>query len=233
MSEGLGSSPTGSLTARGTDAVFGAAKVPSGIKGIDVSRWQGTVNWAGWKAKGKTFAYVKATEGVTYRNRYYPAQFRGAARVGMFRGAYHYALPNKSSGRAQANFFVGNGGRWTKNGTTLPGVLDIEYNPYGSTCYGKSKRAMVAWISSFTNRYKALTGRDAVIYTNLDWWKRCTGNSTKFNQTNPLWVARYASKVGTLPGKWPFYTFWQYGTKPLDQDHFNGARSRLVALARG
>ncbi len=46
-------------------------------------------------------------------------------------------------------------------------------------------------------------------------------------------MARYARSVGTLPGGWPFYTFWQYTSRPLDQNRFNGRRSRLVALARG
>ena len=68
-------------------------------------------------------------------------------------------------------------------------------------------------LSSPSTRRK--TTRDAVIYTTADWWKRCTGNTTKFNQTNPLWVARYGtSSPGTLPGKWPFYTFWQYSSSP-------------------
>jgi len=205
----------------------------SGVQGIDVASWQRSVNWRYWKARGKSFAYVKATEGTSYSNPYFPAQYRGAAKVGMFRGAYHFGIPNGASGSAQARYFVAHGGAWKANGRTLPGVLDIEYNPYGSTCYGLSDRQMVAWVKSFTRRYKALTGRDAVIYTTTGWWARCTGNSKAFNRTNPLWIARYAGKVGKLPGGWNFYTFWQYTSKPLDQDRFSAKRSRLVALAKG
>ncbi len=72
------------------------------------------------------------------------------------------------------------------------------------------------------------------IYTTTDWWTTCTGNSGAFGSTNPLFVARYASTVGTLPAGWGFYTFWQYadaGTFPGDQDYFNGAIDRLQALA--
>lgn len=210
-----------------------SAAAVSGVTGIDVASWQKTVNWKSWKKSGRSFAYVKATEGTSYRNPYFRSQYDGSMKVGMIRGAYHFAAPASSSGYTQANYFVRYGGAWTKDGKTLPGVLDIEYNPYGATCYGLSKKKMVAWVTSFTARYKALTGRDAVIYTNLDWWKRCTGNSKKFSLTNPLWVARYSSRVGTLPGGWPYYTFWQYGTQPLDQDRFNGKRSRLTVLANG
>ncbi|NUR94401.1 MAG: lysozyme, partial [Kribbellaceae bacterium] len=164
---------------------------------------------------------------------YFAKQYNWSYNVGMIRGAYHFATPNTSSGATQAGYFAGSGGGWSGDGKTLPGALDIEYNPYGATCYGLSQSSMVSWIRDFLNTYKSRTGRDAVIYTNLDWWSTCTGNTTAFNSTNPLWVARYASSVGTLPGGWPFYTFWQWTSSPIDQSHFNGDYSRLQALANG
>jgi GH25 family lysozyme M1 (1,4-beta-N-acetylmuramidase) len=213
--------------------ITAARAAPSGVNGIDVSGWQRTVNWSYWRSNGKSFAYVKATEATSYRNPYFPAQYTGARNVGLIRGAYHFALPNRSGGSAQASYFVAHGGAWRRDGHTLPGALDIEYNPYGGTCYGMSKPHMVSWIRAFNGRYKALTHRDAVIYTTLDWWTTCTGNSTAFRYTNPLWVARYAKSVGRLPGGWPFYTFWQYGSSPLDQNHFSAKHKRLVVLANG
>ena len=48
----------------------------------------------------------------------------------MVRGAYHFANPRTSSGADQARYFVQNGGAWTADGKTLPGLLDIEFNPY-------------------------------------------------------------------------------------------------------
>ncbi|WP_350278900.1 lysozyme [Kribbella sp. HUAS MG21] len=203
------------------------------VDGIDVSSHQGNVNWTYWWGQGKRFAYVKATEGTSYKNPYFAQQYNGSYNVGMIRGAYHFALPNSSSGATQANYFATNGGGWSRDGKTLPGALDIEYNPYGATCYGKTQAGMVSWIRDFLTTYKSRTGRDAVIYTNLDWWTRCTGNTTAFNATNPLWVARYSSTVGTLPGGWPFYTFWQWTSSPIDQNRFNGDYSRLQALANG
>jgi GH25 family lysozyme M1 (1,4-beta-N-acetylmuramidase) len=214
----------------GTPADMGTAAV---VDGIDVSSHQGNVDWNYWWNQGKRFAYVKATEGTSYRNPYFAQQYNGSYNVGMIRGAYHFALPNSSSGATQANYFASNGGGWSRDGKTLPGALDIEYNPYGATCYGLSQSAMVSWIRDFLNTYKARTGRDAVIYTNYDWWSRCTGNTTAFNSTNPLWVARYSSTVGTLPGGWPYYTFWQWTSSPIDQNRFNGDYSRLQALANG
>ncbi|SDN32225.1 lysozyme [Allokutzneria albata] len=216
-----------------TDPAPTDPQIMASVAGIDVSGHQGNVNWqAQWNA-GKRFAYVKATEGTGYKNPYFAQQYNGSYNIGMVRGSYHFALPDRSSGAAQANYFVNNGGGWSKDGKTLPGALDIEYNPYGATCYGLSQQAMVNWILDFSNTYKARTGRYPMIYTSTSWWSTCTGNRGDFSNTNPLWVARYASSVGALPHAWRFYTIWQYSETPIDQNTFNGAYDRLVAMANG
>ncbi|WP_018157230.1 lysozyme [Demetria terragena] len=203
------------------------------VEGIDVSKWQGNVDWKAQWGLGHRFAYVKATEGTYNKSATFAQQYNGSHDVGMIRGAYHFANPTDSSGSVQADYFVKNGGGWSSDGKTLPGVLDIEWNPYeGNDCWDMSASAMVSWIKSFTARYKTLTGRDAVIYTNTNWWKQCTGNSSAFAK-NPLWIARYNSTVGTLPAGWSTYTFWQYTDTPMDQDVFNGDLTRLKALAKG
>ena len=201
--------------------------------GIDVSSHQGNVDWASWWNQGKKFAYAKATEGTYYTNPYFAQQYNGSYNIGMIRGAYHFATPDTTSGATQANYFVDHGGGWSGDGRTLPGTLDIEYNPYGATCYGLSLSAMVNWIRDFSNQYRARTGRDAVIYTTTDWWTQCTGNNGSFGTTNPLWIARYSSSPGTLPAGWGVQTIWQYTSSPLDEDNFNGAYDRLQALANG
>jgi GH25 family lysozyme M1 (1,4-beta-N-acetylmuramidase) len=207
------------------------------VEGVDVASHQGNVDWPRLRDSGVRWAYVKATEGTYYRNNYFTQQYNGSYDAGMIRGAYHFANPKDSSGAAQANYFVDHGGGWSKDGKTLPGVLDIEYNPYdGNDCYDLSASAMVNWIRDFTSTYKSRTGRDAVIYTTTNWWTACTGNSGSFGSTNPLWIARYASAPGALPGGWGFHTFWQYtSTGPIVGDHnvFNGAYDRLQALANG
>ncbi len=118
----------------------------------------------------------------------------------------------------------------------LPGVLDIEWNPYGASRYGLGRAAMVDWIRDFTTTYRARTGRDAVIYTATSWWKECTGDNAGFGATNPLRVARYDTTVGELPAGRPVHTMWQYtATGPIVGDHnrFNGAPDRVQALANG
>jgi GH25 family lysozyme M1 (1,4-beta-N-acetylmuramidase) len=209
-----------------------AATLPHGL---DVSSHQGNVNWTAVKSHGAEFAYIKATEGNYYTNPYWAQQYKGAYNVRIIRGAYHFANPSKSTGAAQADYFIHLGGGWTSDGWTLPGALDMEYNPYGSECYGLSKSGMVSWITSFLNEYHTRMHIWAVIFTTAGWWNTCTGNSTTFRTNDPLWLAHYASIPGTIPGGWSFYTFWQYadsGTFPGDQDVFNGSYSRLQVLAK-
>lgn len=220
--------PTRSAT---TQAV--AATTASVVYGIDVSSWQGNVDWNYWWNQGMRFAYVKATEGTSYTNSYFAQQYNGSYNRGYIRGSYHFALPNKSSGATQADYFISHGGGWSRDGKTLPGALDIEFNPYGSTCYGLSQSAMRSWIASFTSRYKYRTGRDAVIYTNRNWWIQCTGDTGQFGSTNPLWIANYSTSTPPLPAGWSYYTFFQYTSSPLDKNKFNGAYDRLQALANG
>jgi GH25 family lysozyme M1 (1,4-beta-N-acetylmuramidase) len=200
------------------------------VRGIDVSSHQGKVNWKRWWRKGKRFVWIKATEGTGYRNPYFNQQYNGSWKRGFIRGAYHFALPNRSSGAAQARYFSRHGGGWSNDGRTLPGVLDMEYNPYGSTCYGLSRAKMAKWIRSFTKVYHAKWNRWPVIYTSTSWWNRCVKGSV--SRTSPLWVARYAARPGRLPHKWRSWRVWQYSSSPIDKNVFNGGKGRLVRFAK-
>ncbi|CAM5462054.1 Lysozyme OS=Streptomyces alboniger OX=132473 GN=CP975_24205 PE=3 SV=1 [Streptomyces alboniger] len=205
-------------------------------EGVDVSSHQGNVAWQTLWNSGVRWAYVKATESTSYKNPYFTQQYTGSYNVGMIRGAYHFATPDTSSGAAQATYFASNGGGWSRDGRTLPGALDIEWNPYGAACFGKSQSAMVSWIRDFLTTYKARTGRDAVIYTATSWWKQCTGDYSGFGASNPLWIARYNTSPGELPAGWGFHTMWQYtssGPTVGDHNKFNGALDRVQALANG
>ncbi|QCX75766.1 Lysozyme M1 precursor [Streptomyces sp. YIM 121038] len=205
-------------------------------RGHDVSSHQKNVDWPGAKAKGARFVYVKATESHTYRNPYFRQQYDGSRAAGLLRGAYHFALPNRSSGATQAAYFLRNGGQWTADGWTLPPALDIEHNPYGDRkCYGLSKARMVAWIKAFSDEVRRRSGRTPVIYTTTKWWNDCTGASRAFGG-HPLWLARWSAAPEPLPSGWSSWTFWQYadrGPLPGDQNLFGGSTAQLKRFARG
>jgi GH25 family lysozyme M1 (1,4-beta-N-acetylmuramidase) len=204
------------------------------LPGIDVSSHQGDIDWAR-VAPHVDFVYTKATEGTYYRNAYFENQYEGPYHYGVIRGAYHFAVPDNSSGTAQADYFIAHGGGWSADGLTLPGALDIEYNPYGAECYGLTTSQMVSWIRNFVTEYAAREHAYPVIYTTTGWWKACTGDSGAFTSLDPVWVPNYTpAGAGPMPGDWGFYTFWQYadsGSQPGDQDVFNGAYKQLKTLA--
>lgn len=207
---------------------------PNRTIGIDVSSYQGNVNWAGQWQFGIRFAYIKATEGTSYQNPYFAQQYNGSYHTGIIRGAYHFGIPNQPA-VAQADYFTSHGGGWSRDGKTLPPALDIEYNPYGATCYGLSPSAMVTWLRTFANEVHKRAHRYPVIYTTTDWWRTCTGNSPALAKTDPLWIANWSSSPGTLPAGWKTWKFWQTsdGGGVLDHDVFNGGWQALKKFALG
>ncbi|QKW07938.1 peptidoglycan-binding protein [Streptomyces sp. NA04227] len=227
----------GSGVAEHTGREIPAPLAAGAVKGLDVSSHQGNVDWGAVAAKGAKFAYVKATESHTYRNPNFGQQYGGSAKAGLIRGAYHFASPEKSSGARQADYFVDHGGGWTADGRTLPGALDVEYNPdQGNDCYGLGKGAMTKWIGDFLERYKQRTGRYPVIYSTTDWWRKCTGNTSAFANKSPLWIANYGGSALPLPSGWSTYTIWQTarsGPLPGDQNVFNGSLNDLKTFAKG
>jgi GH25 family lysozyme M1 (1,4-beta-N-acetylmuramidase) len=222
-------------------AVASPAQAQTRVAGIDVSNYQGSINWTSVRNSGVQWAYIKATEGTTYKDPRFNTNYVAAYNAGVIRGAYHFARPGSSSGAAQANYFASNGGGWSADNLTLPGAVDLEAPPSGAACYGLTTTQMRNWITDFYNTYKAATGRDVVIYTTASWWNSCTGSWTGMASKSPLWIAHWGAAAPTLPAGWSSttWTFWQYTATGsvsgiagnVDRDHFNGSRDRLLALA--
>ena len=203
-------------------------------QGIDVSHFQGNIDWKKAKKDGVQFAWIKATEGTGYTDPKFGANYRGAYKAGVIRGAYHFARPGSSGGGAQAKYFVKHGGAWSADGKTLPGALDLE-----AGCSGLSQKQMRNWISDFHDTYLAKTGRHVVIYTTASWWKSCTGGWKGLGKKSPMWVAHWGVSTPSVPNGWSTWTAWQYTSGghvngvsgKVDRNRFNGSRDRLVALA--
>ena len=218
-----------------------------GVQGLDVSGHQPSVDWQQQWNMGARFAYVKATEGSYFTSDSFNSQYQGSRNVGMIRGAYHFAIPNGSSGSDQARFFVQNGGGWSADGYTMPPVLDFEFNPYagrtingfyfGNTCYDMSPAQLASWVRDFGSTMQSLTGRLPVIYTNTSWWRQCLGDPPGFGNY-PLWVASYpataTNDAGPVPSSWDTYSIWQYSsTGPFagDSNVWNGTLAQLKEFA--
>lgn len=178
---------------------------------------------------------VQATEGISYKNPRYPSQTENAA-PGVFHGAIHFASAASSSGADQAKFFLNNGGNWTADGETLPGVLEMEGNIAGKLCHGMEADEITAWMADFSNTYKQATGRPPILFLSAKWWEQCAGNDTSFGAEHPLWLANWADEMGELPVGWKEATFWQYAAMSGnggEGDVFLGSRDELTRFALG
>lgn len=172
------------------------------MQGIDVSNWQGTVNWAKAKAAGTSFAIVKATEGTGFVDKQFAANWAGAKKAGVIRGAYHYARPELDA-KAQAKHFVDT---VKPEAGDLFLVLDLEATK------GKSKADVLKWTSEFVAEIKAKTGHVPFLYTYPSFWRDTLGNP-KDTFGCPLWIAHYGAKTPSIPGGWTDYAIWQYSDK--------------------
>jgi GH25 family lysozyme M1 (1,4-beta-N-acetylmuramidase) len=211
------------------------------INGIDVSSHDHsggkTLNWP-TLAGSMEFAYVKATEGTTYTNPYFAADNRDAKAAGLYVGAYAFGRPDLGNPVGQADHFV-DSMAFTHDGQTLPPFLDMEW-PYSSlglpTCYGLSTSAMNSWMQSFLSRVESRTGVVPMIYTNVNWWNPCTGNSAAFSHYL-LDIASCNTSAPSVPGWGTNWTFWQYNipdcdsTLTHDSNVYRGTRAQLAALA--
>ncbi|MBB2934681.1 uncharacterized protein with LGFP repeats/GH25 family lysozyme M1 (1,4-beta-N-acetylmuramidase) [Amycolatopsis bartoniae] len=231
------------VQAHQTMRAMATAQAPAGTPGMDVSHYQNTVDWNAAAANGAKFAYVKATEGTSYTDPQFTTNYTGAANAGLARGAYHFALPSDSDGATQATYFLAHGGGWVADGRTLPPVLDIEYNPYGTAdwtgwCYNQTPAQITAWITDFTTTIHDRTNRWPVLYTTNGWWSHCTADSTAF-ANDPLWIAPSNSDIPgspAIPASWSAYTFYQWATSgalPGDQDVYNNATTDLATFTTG
>jgi GH25 family lysozyme M1 (1,4-beta-N-acetylmuramidase) len=211
-----------------------ASAVSAHAIGIDVSRWQHnpSINWAKVKADGVTFAFIKATEGSFYTNSYYDADRAATKRVGIYRGAYHFARPSKGSAARQARYFVARAGRHQGVGD-LPPVLDLEAR-------GRlGVRGLRTWTRTWLETVQNLTGRTPIIYTSPSFWEDNLGNSRAF-ASYPLWIAHYGVSQPRVPGGWDRWTFWQRRNTgrvngisgPVDINRFNGTAAQLARLAQ-
>ncbi|MEU4478109.1 GH25 family lysozyme [Micromonospora sp. NPDC023966] len=224
-----------------TTSASTSATTPAGytVRGIDVSSHDhnlGPIDWPAVATNGYKFAYIKSTEGQTYRNPYFAEDYAAAKAAGLLVGAYHFARPDGRDPITEANFFVDNA-QFAKDSQTLVPMVDIEW-PYWSgapTCYGLTTTEMSSWIKSFTDQVKSRIGRPVMIYTNTNYWNPCTGNNATFG-ANPLDIAGYTTTRPPLPAGWTTETIWQYApgdpSQPgnYSQNVFNGDYAALTRL---
>jgi GH25 family lysozyme M1 (1,4-beta-N-acetylmuramidase) len=175
--------------------------------GIDVSHWQGEIDWRKVAGAGKRFVFLKATDGHDFLD---PTFFRnrtGARSNGLRVGAYHFARPGPSTGDAveEARWFVSQAD--PRPGNLLP-VLDLE------TSKGLDRKGVTLWARRWVAEVRRLTGVTPLVYTSPYGWLSRTGDSRALARDGaPLWIAHWGVSSPLLPaGGWDGqgWRVWQY-----------------------
>lgn len=179
------------------------------VHGVDVSRWQGDIDWVKLRTQGANFAYIKATDGGDHLDPMFRKNWREAKAAGIKRGAYHFFYWCRVASQ-QADWFIRN---VPKEADALPPVIDVEWNG-DSSCKRRPSPAQVREkMQVFMDRLEQHYGKRPIIYTAPDFYD----DNLKGAFTNyPFWlraVAQHPSKV--YPGR-P-WTFWQYSGSGLSQ----------------
>ncbi|HEV2006124.1 MAG TPA: glycoside hydrolase family 25 protein [Candidatus Limnocylindrales bacterium] len=178
------------------------------VEGIDVSMWQGTIDYAKVKASGKRFVVAKATEGIGFTDPKWQLNKTNAMAAGLAFTGYHFARPdgNPTQAVAEADWFVSQLG--LKAGMLVP-ALDLE------VAGTLSVSALQAWVGAWLGEVYLKTGVRPMIYTSPSFWGSHLGNTSMFavQGYKILWVAHWFVGNPTVPGNnWggKGWTFWQY-----------------------
>lgn len=211
--------------------LFRAKTASSGFtrEGIDVSVWQGSIDWARVRAAGKSFVFAKATEGIGFKDSRYDTNRAGAMAQGLKFGAYHFARPGANNPVTEADWFV-NTAR-IQRGMLRP-VLDLELNG------GLGVSALNTWVKAWLRRVESRLGVKPIIYTNPSFWRNSMGDSRWYADNGyKLWIASWGVSSPSIPaGTWSgrSWTFWQYtssGTVPGISGRVDLNRVRLDSFA--
>lgn len=204
-------------------------------RGIDVSHYQGAIDWASVAGSDVTFCFIKATQGSSYVDPYFHQNWAASAAAGLLRGAYHFGVPSEDP-VAQASRFhevVG-----PLDARALPPVLDLE------TMDGQTPADVLQWTLAFLANADALFQRQTILYTDAGFWQPLQNlPGCQVLAARPLWLAAYTAQP-RVPPPWAAWTFWQYSSGScnggcavtgvegsVDQDLFAGTVAQLAALS--
>ena len=187
-------------------------------QGIDVSRWQPSVDWARVRAAGVSFVVIKATQS-NFADPVFAKHWAGAKSAGLLRGAYHF-LVGDMDGQKQAGAYLK---VLADDPGELPPVLDIEGKTANPALYAQYAKI---WL----DQVEAGLGRRPLIYTAAWYWNSgmlIGGRYPEWAAQYPLWVAAYPVRDGfpsvadieqkkykpSMPKSWTNWTIWQYSEK--------------------
>lgn len=214
-------------------------------EGVDVSSYQGSVNWGSVRNAGLPFAWAKATEGTTITDSTFAGNENNGKNAGVFMGAYHFAHPNQNSPGSEASHFWAVAGGYIKaDGKTLMPMLDFEvFSGYvGASSY-------TDWANQFNNAIVADANGGGVHVKPFVYTSACS--ACNFTTGIAAWssdIADYNGQNSQSSTPWTTCTscerwgsgvwhMWQYtstGSVPgiagnVDRDVCNGTSSTITS----
>jgi lysozyme len=208
------------------------------VHGIDVSRWQGNIDWRAVRAAGTRFAFIKATEGGDHFDPRFRENWAGARAAGIPTGAYHFVYWCRPA-HEQAQWFVQHIPQ-TDDALALPPILDVEWNGHSRTCPRKvSRETAIEKMRLMLRELEQHTGRRPIIYTDIPFHRDVIEGTTEF-ESYPFWIRstaarpeeRYANR------RWEFWQYTTTGRVPgirgdVDRNAFYGSEQEFQTWVTG
>lgn len=232
-----------SAIAAAITVTFAASSVhAANLFGIDVSSYQGTVNWTSVHGNGAQFAFAKSTEGTSITDSQFTANITHGKNAGMQMGAYHFAHPDVDCPSAEANHFWNVAGPYMlADGKTICPAVDL-----GSSTTTVCQPNLVAWFNTFQTDVKAKTTNSIHCIIIVSCCSACNFSGTmlapwlvQYNGENLYtgnpWSTCCNCDVWDTGGKCNVWDFWQVTSTGAiggvsgncDFDAFNGTLSFL------
>ncbi|MCA9692061.1 MAG: hypothetical protein KC636_20835, partial [Myxococcales bacterium] len=194
------------------------------LLGIDVSYYQGSIDWNAVAADGVKFAWVRVSHSTAFFDPQFDANLAGARAAGIHTGVYQYFEPTEDP-IAQADLLLEHMGPLVPG--DLPPMIDVE--SVDKVPPGPYADAIRAWL----DHVEAATGVKGFIYTGYYYWNDNVGTDEFVD--HPLWIANYNPGCPLIPDYWGKWTIHQYCAcesiagiaGDVDGDHFNGDLAAL------
>lgn len=223
---GLAATP-GVVLAQDSGSTTPTQGTQGALHGVDVSYYQGNIDWERVASSGIKFAFIRAADGFHHDTKF-TRNWSGAKSAGILRGAYHYFRGSKD-GTQQANDFLNVVG--DDLGDLAP-VADVE--ELDGVSAATLKAQLEKWISTVQGR----TCKTPIIYTSPGLWNGWHMGTTF--SSSPLWVANWAVSKPRVPSGWSDWTVWQYRSDAsvpgipgrVDADLFHGSLDELKAFGK-
>jgi lysozyme len=199
--------------------------IPEKAPGLDVSHWQGTMDWDVVEERDQDFVFVKSSTGAGGVDSRFAENWQGIQTIDIYASVYHYYL-NHRDPVTQAEHFAS----LYPNDANLPPVLDVEDTKNFTSNLSDAVLLCLQTIEE-------LTGRRPIIYTGKWFWDPYIGYQ-EWAKDYDLWLAAYQDAEPELPLGWDKWTFWQYSStgdglyygaseEHIDLNHFVGNRQAL------